>query len=384
MVVATADPGSTRRLRTPSGVDGAVAAALALISVVEALVFDDATIEVVAGALAPLPLAWRRVYALPACLLPAPVYWSQLLFGQPADEVVMPLVVVGLCSYSLAAYAGRWRWAGLVVLAIQVAGLVAGNPLSIRAEDAAFGAVPVLGPFAIGLVSGSRSLRAVSAEERAAELERSAAAERRAAVAAERLRIARDLHDLLAHSVSVMVVQAGAAQQVLGSDPERARDALTTVQETGRRALEETGALVGLLREGGEDVEMSPAPRLADIGALVEDLGRAGLAATVTVEGEARPLSQGTDLSAYRVVQEALSNVLQHSTARAARVALRWSEAELRISVVDDGPAASPGGRTGGHGLLGMRERMALVGGSVDAGAEGEGFAVRAWLPLTS
>ena len=382
MVVETVEA-VRRRSWIPSRVDGAVALALVLVSTLEAVAFGASAFEVVTGALAPLPLAWRRIHPLLATLLPVPVYWSQVVAGYSSDDVVAPLVVVGFCAYSLAAYAGRWRWLGLVVLSVELATVIAGNPLRLTGEDAAFGAVPVLGGFVAGLVSGSRGRRAVTAEAHALRVEQTAEVDRHAAVAAERLRIARDLHDVLAHSVSVMVVQAGAAQQVLRTDPDRADAAMSTVQETGRRALEETGALVGLLRDGGADVDLTPAPSLTDLEGLVDDVGRAGLTVTVTEQGRAVPLARGTDLSAYRVVQEALTNILRHSSARTARVALRWADHELFITVTDGGPAV-PRAAGGGHGLVGMRERVTLVGGALDAGPDGEGFRVHVRLPVSS
>jgi len=154
------------------------------------------------------------------------------------------------------------------------------------------------------------------------------------------------------------------------------------VQETGRRALEETGALVGLLRDG-EGVDLSPAPSLHDLEALIDDVGLAGLRVTVTHEGRSVPLPRGTDLSAYRVVQEALTNILRHSSARRAQVTLGWASDELRIRVSDPGPPA-PRAQGGGHGLAGMRERVALVGGTLDAGPDGDGFGVRVRLPVPS
>jgi len=187
---------------------------------------------------------------------------------------------------------------------------------------------------------------------------------------------------VIAHSLSVMVVQAGAAEQVLRRDPERALGPLRAVQETGRRALAEMSRLLGVLREHGEEIGLAPQPGLGELGALVEGVRGAGLPVEFETEGERRSLPLGIELSAYRIVQEALTNARKHAGDARARVTLRYGDDALEVEVVDDGTGAGDS-RDGGFGLVGMRERVAIFGGSLEAGRCPEGgFGVRARLPL--
>ncbi len=220
-------------------------------------------------------------------------------------------------------------------------------------------------------------------ERRAQDLEQDRETHVRAAVAHERQRIARELHDVVAHSVSVMALQAGAARQYLGRDPERARQPLLLVEDVGREALEELHRLLQVLRH--HDEGQRPLAGLDHVDQLVEQVRRAGVDVRVDVGGAPRRLAPGLDLTAYRVLQEALTNVLKHAPAARPRVEVVYAERELLLSVVDEGggTASRPGRGSGGHGLIGMRERVLLYGGCLDAGPRAEGgFAVRARLPL--
>jgi signal transduction histidine kinase len=222
-------------------------------------------------------------------------------------------------------------------------------------------------------------------QERAELAEATRLEEARRAVAEERTRIARELHDVVAHSMSVMIVQAGAARQVLGRDPAMATEALQSIEATGREAMTEMRRLLGVLREEGDAPDLLPQPTVKDLHALLEPCVEAGLAVTVEVEGEARDLPPGVDLSAYRIVQEALTNARKHAGPASATVRLRYAADALDVEVTDDGRGASGGSATesGGHGLIGMRERVELFGGDLEAGPRiGGGFAVRAHLPL--
>jgi signal transduction histidine kinase len=203
-----------------------------------------------------------------------------------------------------------------------------------------------------------------------------------AAVAQERARLARELHDVVAHSVSVMVVQAGAAEQVLAGDPERARAPLQSIQATGRQTVVELRRLLGILREGDHELATAPQPSLAQLDGLLEDARNAGVAVSATVEGTPRPLPPSIDLSAYRIVQEGLTNVIKHAGQATAQVRVCYLDHVLELQVTDDGPG-SPDEESSGHGLLGVRERVALFGGSFQAGNRAEGgFGLRALLPL--
>ncbi|WP_299539480.1 sensor histidine kinase [uncultured Streptomyces sp.] len=250
-------------------------------------------------------------------------------------------------------------------------------------------------PFVLAWVLGDsiRTRRAYfrQLEERAARLEREREAQSKVAVAAERARIARELHDVVAHNVSVMVVQADGAAYVMDAAPEQARQALATISGTGRQALAEMRRLLGVLRTDAEDGgTYVPQPDVEQIGDLVEQVRKAGLAVDYTVEGTPRPLPSGVELTAYRIVQEALTNTRKHGGAGAgASVRLVYFDDGLGLLVEDDGRGAAhelyeDGGADGaGHGMIGMRERVGMVGGTLDAGPRpGGGFRISALLPL--
>jgi signal transduction histidine kinase len=246
-----------------------------------------------------------------------------------------------------------------------------------------FNAVGTLVWFA-GLSLRRRTEHAARLEERAVLLEHRREQEARRAVTEERARIARELHDVVAHSVSVMTVQAGAVRRVLRPEQEREREALETVERTGREALAEMRRLLGVLRETEDEAALEPQPGLDQIERLLERARTAGLPVELAVEGDRRPLAPGVDLNAYRVVQEALTNALKHSQGATAAVRLRWSPDALELEVANDGvPVLSGDG--GGHGLVGMRERVNVCGGRFEAGPRPEGgFLVRATLPVES
>jgi signal transduction histidine kinase len=226
-------------------------------------------------------------------------------------------------------------------------------------------------------------------EARARRLERAREADSRAARAEERSRIARELHDVVAHHVSVMTVQAGAARRILHRDPESVQDALSTIEQMGRTALGEMRRLVGVLRTEAEPVrsELSPQPGVHDVTSLVDQLRETGLQVQLWIEGESRSLSPGVDLAAFRLVQEALTNTLKHAGPQArAWVRIQYADRQLEVEVEDDGRGLVAGlGTNGGsgHGLVGMRERVALYGGDLRIGPRsGGGFEVRARFPL--
>jgi signal transduction histidine kinase len=211
------------------------------------------------------------------------------------------------------------------------------------------------------------------------EAARTAAAQR--AVAEERQRIARELHDVIAHSVSVMTVQAGAVRRLLQPEQERERLALEAIEATGREALTEMRRLVGLLREQGAMPDFTPQPSMRAVDVLVGTIREAGLPVELAVEGEPGELAPGVDLAAYRVVQEALTNALKYAGPARAWVTVRWRERYLELEIANDGRSEA-GGDGGGHGLAGLRERAALVGGSIESGPrDGGGFVVTARLP---
>jgi signal transduction histidine kinase len=236
-----------------------------------------------------------------------------------------------------------------------------------------------------GMRRKTRELEAANAELAA---HREIAAE--AAVAVERGRIARELHDVIAHNVSMMVVQAGAAARVLDADEPQVRAALDTIADTGRQTVDEMRSLLGILRSGaGERADRAPQPGLADLATLADGLRRSGIAVDWRVEGEPQPLPRSLDLSAYRIVQEALTNSLKHSRGARAQVVVRYAEGSLGLEISDSGGARNghapvPTSTVGGHGIVGMRERVALFGGELTALPTPDGFRVSATLPLPS
>ncbi len=224
-------------------------------------------------------------------------------------------------------------------------------------------------------VVGDRERRAQMAER-----ERDVAA--REAVVEERARIARELHDVIAHHVSMMVLQAGAERRGLGDEQASTREVLETVERTGRSALTEMRRLLGMLRGDAGD-PLTPQPGLDDVPTLVGQLREAGLPVELRVDGEPRPLPVGIELSAYRIIQEALTNALKHAGGARARVDVRYGADSLELEIADDGARRAPEVPTGGHGLVGMRERVALYGGRLDAGSRPSGgFVVRVLLPI--
>jgi signal transduction histidine kinase len=240
--------------------------------------------------------------------------------------------------------------------------------------------------FAIGWLVGyalrERTVRTEAAEERAERAERDRELAARTAVAEERARIARELHDVVAHAVSVMVLQVGAVRHRMPASETENRQALLNVEQAGRTALAEMRRLLGAMRRGDEQPDFTPQPGLADLDRLLEDVRAAGLAVQLRVRGEPVALSPGLDLSAYRIVQEAVTNTLKHARARHAEVDVRYEPHHLLVEVRDDGVGSSTNGEPG-HGLVGIGERVKIFGGDMTAGRAPEGgFVVRARLPL--
>jgi signal transduction histidine kinase len=233
-----------------------------------------------------------------------------------------------------------------------------------------------------GFALRERAEQAEAAELRAAQAEREREATARIAVAEERARIARELHDIVAHAVSVMVLQVGAVRHNLPETLAEDADALRGVEKTGRTALAEMRRLLGAMRRDGDDLELMPQPGLDALDSLLEEVGRAGLPVRLHVDGEPAPLPRAIDLSAYRIVQEGLTNALKHARATHADVTLHYAPDELQIEVRDDGDGGA-GNDGPGYGLIGVRERVKIFGGEMTAGAAtGGGFILSTRLPL--
>jgi signal transduction histidine kinase len=242
--------------------------------------------------------------------------------------------------------------------------------------------------FAIAWVAGfalrDRAEQAEAAEGRAAQAERERDAAARIAVAEERVRIARELHDIVAHAVSVMVLQVGAVRHKLPETLAEDSDALRNVEQAGRTALAEMRGLLGAMRHDGDEAELTPQPGLEGLDSLLEEIGRAGLPVQLHVDGEPVALARGIDLSAYRIVQEGLTNALKHARASNADVTVRYRPDELQIEVRDNGEGGSMSDGLG-HGLVGVRERVKIYGGEMSTGtANGSGFILSTRLPLSA
>lgn len=334
-----------------------------------------------------LPFVWRR--RAPVAVLFV-VVTSVVIQGQFFDTSeqapLQNFLALLLAFYTVAAHAVPRRAvyggaiAGVVFVAVDLRALLAGaNPGEIIPAWLFLGAA-----WLTGWTLHRRRLQTVRLEDRAAQLEIEREEKARAAVAEERARISRELHDVIAHSVSVIVVQAQAAQRLLDGEQREARQALGSIETTGRQALTEMRRLLGILRRTDGELALAPQPGLHDLDALIVQMRESGLPAELRVEGESRPLPPGVDLSAYRIVQEALTNTLKHAGPARARVEIHYGDDELDLEITDDGPGTGRGGGAG-QGLVGMRERVALYGGVLESGKrDGGGYLVRARLPLDS
>ncbi|GHE33399.1 sensor histidine kinase [Streptomyces cellulosae] len=387
--------------RHPTWVDGFWAVILFGISVLGGATVEEGrgtdlpALTVPVMLLLSVVVALRRRMPERMLLLALVVGFGQLILDVPTGPADFALLVI---VYTVAAVGARWAsrvalTAGLC--AAPLAQLRWPNPQAGTAENVALSVILAV-PFALAWVLGDsiRTRRAYFAqlEERAARLEKEREAQAKVAVAAERARIARELHDVVAHNVSVMVVQADGAAYVLDAAPDQARKALETISTTGRQALAEMRRLLGVLRTGEhqEAGEYVPQPGLQQIEDLVEQCRESGLPVDFKVEGTSRELPRGVELTAYRIVQEALTNTRKHGGPNAgASVRLVYFDDGLGLLVEDDGKGAphelyEEGGFDGqGHGLIGMRERVGMVGGTLDAGPRpGGGFRISALLPL--
>jgi signal transduction histidine kinase len=373
----------------PFVVDSALAGLVVVVTVLlPAGTFSDSpSSALLLGLLLTVPLAWRRRATVPA----AAVVTAAGLIEVVALNDFLPANVAALFMvYALAAYAPRWASRAGLALGLFGAAIAALRYFSTGVSDALIPtagaiAIAVVAAWALGDLRRSRLLRIDGLEERARLLEIERDQEMRLAATAERARIARELHDVVAHSLSVVIAQADGGRYAGKNDPEAATGALEAIAATGRQALTDMRSLLGVLRDGGGE-EYAPQPDVGSIPALVEDVRASGLDVDLLVEGEPQPMPAGPQLAAYRIVQESLTNVLKHAgPASRAWVRLQWRPDALELSVLDDGRGASAAmvdSDGGGQGLRGMWERASLHGGRLDAGPRaGGGFGVHAALP---
>jgi signal transduction histidine kinase len=308
----------------------------------------------------------------------------------PAEEFNAIPVAVMVAAYSVGARRGwriAWVAGGLAAVAILAVGQVARPPSQLAANMFAFDLV--LAGTGAGVLVHSRRHRLLTLERRALVAEQTREEEARRQVAAERLRMAREVHDVVAHNLTLVNAQSSVAEYLLRSDPEAAARALNDITQHSREALDELRATVGLLRQPDDeprdgDDALRPVPGLGDLDGLLAVHRASGAAVTLTTEGEAHALPTVSDLAAYRIVQEALTNARKHAPDAPVRVTLRWSGTALELQIDNEGArgARVPGPGTG-HGLIGMRERAHATGGTLEAGPRpGGGFTVAATLPL--
>jgi signal transduction histidine kinase len=336
-----------------------------------------AAATLVAAALTALPLAFRRLYPITAWLVIVGAIFS-------LHDGNVPPVAFGTAVFAAYSAVVHSRYRNLAIGAVLVVTLAATATFAdtLPRFPGRFTALFAIVPAAVaglGIRELHRRLRDSAARLRRATDEHEAATQR--AIEAERARIAGELHDVVTHNVSVMVVQAGAARTVLASSPDEAEQALLAVEASGRTAMADLRNLLGLLSPSDDGVAMRPQPGLGELDTLIGRVSAAGLPVQLQVSGTPRPLPPGADLAAYRVIQEALTNVLRHAGQAATSVRVEWGD-KLVIAVSDNGNGCGTGGGAPGRGLLGLRERLSLYGGRLDAGPQPSGgWQVRAVLP---
>jgi signal transduction histidine kinase len=367
--------------RHPLTADAAIALLLAALVVWEVFTTDvtgSTPLLLVAGLAITLPLARRRVSPMWVLVVVMAASAVVGLATADSDEITQqmqtPFIAELLAIYSVAVYSER---------RVAFFGLLLSWAALIVAEPDDF---VVMGPvwaatWMVGRVVRAREQDARRLQQLADALERERMEEARLAVAEERTRIARELHDVVAHAMSTIVLEAGAERVNLHQAHQSTRETLRSIERTGRQALAEMRRLVGVLRTDGEEAELLPQPSLSHLGLLIEQVSRAGLPVELRLVGRPVGLAPGLDISAYRIVQEALTNVLKHAGKARAEVVVTYGDRMLEIEVADDGCGGAPNGS--GHGLAGLRERVALFDGELHSGGRpGGGFVVRARLPL--
>ena len=343
-------------------------------------------VTVALGVIGCLALLWRRTRPVEVLGVLAVCSLVPTLGLGNEPDLYASFIPSMIAIYAVAAYRPTpylWLIAGFSVAVL--GGFAIRGPVFRTASQVVFNVLGVALATIIGRVLQHSRTRADTASARASLLERENDLQAREAVVAERERIARELHDVIAHDVSLMVIQAGAAQRVMGDHPVEASEALSLIQDSGRRAVDELYLLLGMLRDDGQG--LAPQRGLSSVEELVGEVRRSGVPIELQITGERRDLGSALEVSAYRFVQEALTNVMKHARGSDTVVELAYEPAQLIVRVADDGngPTASPEAGSGGHGLLGMRERVRMFGGSFNAGRRsGGGWLVTAVLPVAA
>ena len=371
----------------PSTTDAALASLFFVAAQLEVWVDDVSgppAAKLAAAVLTTVPLAWRTVAPVEAVVVTTAGYAAAVLLGVPADEALVPVLAPLVAIYSLGAHAslrGIAVGSGAAIAAYAVAAV---GGTGADASNFVAMVVAVVGAVAVGRAVRVMGFEADELEARALRLERERDEMAEAAVAEERARIARELHDLIGHSISVMGVQAGAVRRLLAPEQTRERESLLAVERTGRDAVEEMQRLLGFLRSNSDQAAVGTPITRRRVDELIAEVRRAGLEVDLRVDGELDDLSAGRALAGFRILQESLTNVLRHAPGAHVAVKVRRTAAMLTIEVTDDGGhGPAPDSVGGGHGLVGMRERAALYGGTLEAAARpGGGFGVVARIPI--
>ncbi len=331
-----------------------------------------------------VPLAARRHHPLAVNLMVCAALVVQVLLVAPYAPFLPALLALLIVNYSTAVYApNRVRGLGLLAVFAVETVFYLRIPEERVGGEVVFAVVVAVGTWVVGDLVRSRWRGAEALADSARSLVAEQDARASAILAGERSRIARELHDVIAHSVSVMGVQAGAARVLLEGDPKAAREALLEIEATARFSVLELQRMVTILRAADSSALREPQPGLAQVPELIERVRAAGLPVTLTVEGPAPRLAPGVDLAAYRIAQEALTNALKHAQAPTS-VRICFRDNEVKLEVLDDGSDVTGSGPGGGHGLVGMRERVLLYGGTLEVGPRPDrGYRVAAMLPVT-
>ena len=359
----------------PPRIDIAVAAAIVVLGQLEIWLAPDPPgsrpLLALAALAATLPLAWRSTNTAIAC----GIAFAALLAPNDLDAIY-PLFVLILAGYSLGVHVTGWKV--LLPLAIALPTLLialfeeANQDAAELLQNGSFIFAFILAPFVAGRIVRHRTARAAAAEARAAT-----------AAADERARIARELHDVVGHCLSVIVVQAGTERRLTKDMPETTAGTLDVVEQTARQALAEMRRLLDMLRRDDDELLLGPQPSLRHVDDLLDGVRAAGLPVELVVEGVPAELPPGVDLSAYRIVQEALTNALKHAGPASARVRIRYGADRVDVEVSDDGRGPAHAAPPAGHGLVNMRERALVYGGSLETGPRADGgYEVRVTLPL--
>jgi len=368
--------------RRPSLVDVLLAAAFALVVLVEAFtepLVERPWVHAVVGGGAVLAMTWRRVWPIPIAVVVV-VAEAALAVNGGGLSVALALLVM---AFTVGAETeGRRSWLGLGLLVVPFfAGLMT-NEGGLVVGDLAAGLVLIVGPWVAGRTLRARARALADAMEREAAFEREKQREADAATTRERTRLARELHDIVSHSISVIAIQSQAVRRRLGPDHAPEAADLAGVETAARDAMAEMRRLFGVLREEGEQAALAPQPGLAELDQLLVRVRDTGIRVDLDTRGDPVELSPGLDLAAYRIVQEAVTNALRHSGAGHLHVGLRYAPGELEVTVEDDGHGIHDA-TAGGHGLRGIRERAELYGGTLDVGPGDRGGArVHARLPV--